>query len=901
MFLNFERVDFISSSTAECFIHVYKMAGSTGVSFKLVICLFALFYECVSLNFGQGKTYKYTYETIVNFNEAVSSGKSVGFQLTTEFEIRAVFRAGDTQLLKVQITTASVSSFSRRDVKGELVKLLKYPIYFEYTDGVVGKIYASEVESVFCANIKKGLLSLFQLQETEGQRDEVDVSGECSAYYAVSGGRITKTKQNCQNVEIAGEFVNVNKMFGVSSDNTFVTHYDTADGVIKSATGSSRHSIIINARPQLNAAVVAIQRLNYISEAVGTAEVATNSIQDALDLLYKDEPKKYQEMLLPSGPEVQECLENCEKPVSILQSVKEDLTSDKLSKIVSGKAFLKLLRAFRNSGKSTIEEVLTHQDSYYIVKQLIDVGAATQTPAAHASMMELISFMDESAIDYPERFILASAFATHPGEYLLKDMLELMKKKVPNENLRKSVALGMGAIVNSFCKPYGNCLDYHIIVDYVNYLESEVKSCEEEECKLLYIRSAGNSGLPKFLPLLLDQAQNSKSSTVSLTAIQALRRLQINAYREEIIPVLKYIFHQNKRNYDSSVRIAALEILLQNGLSTGELCNIVLSAMYDQTEFEVSTYLIKRLQDLSESDPKFRSRLSSVLADPRVNNYYLFAQKGKSSAFTGYLAVTSGTNCTYGLYQENTKTGVMKKSAMVVNVLNKLATQPLLTFGIYAEGIEALVGDAAEGEESVEATAGLSLTMMDVLLRPVEFFRGMSGLMSAVWNAPSEPVSALQGNLLLQDYSHKIHLSNGLIVDASVLGVASIDLSGSISISLWYKNSHSVITNSGAMVVEGSLQIDSRELRSGIKFSTESEAFIDFQTDVDFAEMPVKMCLQMKRPPISASQSVEKFEKSRYLNKRLTIRKKKSTATPPVSYFINEKNSYMCTTMDPDQ
>jgi hypothetical protein len=38
-------------------------------------------------------------------------------------------------------------------------------------------------------------------------------------------------------------------------------------------------------------------------------------------------------------------------------------------------------------------------------------------------------------------------------------------------------------------------------------------------------------------------------------------------------------------------------------------------------------------------------------------------------------------------------------------------------------------------------------------------------------------------------------MSNGLIVDANVLGVASIDLSGKVSISLWYKNSHSVITN----------------------------------------------------------------------------------------------------------
>lgn len=41
---------------------------------------------------------------------------------------------------------------------------------------------------------------------------QIDVAGECSAYYAVYGGRITKTKQNCQNVEIAGEYENVNKV-----------------------------------------------------------------------------------------------------------------------------------------------------------------------------------------------------------------------------------------------------------------------------------------------------------------------------------------------------------------------------------------------------------------------------------------------------------------------------------------------------------------------------------------------------------------------------------------------------------------------------------------------------------------------------------------------------------------
>ena len=70
-------------------------------------------------------------------------------------------------------------------------------------------------------------------------------------------------------------------------------------------------------------------------------------------------------------------------------------------------------------------------------------------------------------------------------------------------------------------------------------------------------------------------------------------------------------------------------------------------------------------------------------------------------------------------------------------------------FGIYASGLESLLGEEPDpdaGEE--EATAGLGLSILDVLLPPVEFFRGSGGLMSAVWNAPSEPVSALQVSIV---------------------------------------------------------------------------------------------------------------------------------------------------------
>lgn len=65
--------------------------------------------------------------------------------------------------------------------------------------------------------------------------------------------------------------------------------------------------------------------------------------------------------------------------------------------------------------------------------------------------------------------------------------------------------------------------------------------------------------------------------------------------------------------------------------------------------------------------------------------------------------------------------------------------------GIFAAGMEGLLGEEVEeGQEEVVPTAGLALDLVDVSLPPITFFTGQGGLMSAIWNAPSEPVSALQ-------------------------------------------------------------------------------------------------------------------------------------------------------------
>jgi len=49
--------------------------------------------------------------------------------------------------------------------------------------------------------------------------------------------------------------------------------------------------------------------------------------------------------------------------------------------------------------------------------------------------------------------------------------------------------------------------------------------------------------------------------------------------------------------------------------------------------------------------------------------------------------------------------------------------------------------------------------------------------------------------VLLQDHSERIHLTNGLIAELDILGVLSLALDGSLSVSIWNKNAHSLIKN----------------------------------------------------------------------------------------------------------
>lgn len=867
------------------------------------------------LQFKVGNVYQYSYSTSTLFNEVntetkaagttADTQKDVGIHMAVDFNIVPMVASADSQFLQLKVTSAKFTSAARPTEERELNFMLKYPAYFELTGDSIERVYVVEGDPVFSTNVKKGIMALFQLRQEAGERTEIDVCGECQVSYAVmSPTSISKTKVNCQNMEIAGQFSTPNKVLGLTVWNKATMHYELKDGIVNRATGTTRLVSYLNLRTSLNGGVISSQKVSLENTAKQDV-AAVASVEEAVAQAEKEVGRSLLMSLLPSESEIQQCTENCKSPKELVGQLHDDLVKEKLATLDSAKAFIKVLRAFRDSGKTTIAEILTSPDSYYIVPQLIDITAAAQTRPAQEALLDLLSFEDEDAVEHPERYLFAAAYSTHPSEALIKDLLGILGKKVPSDTLQESLLLGLGSILHTYCQVGDQC-QKPVVKEARHLLVSGLKDCGEPSCQGMYLRALGNAGLGNTVPDIMKYAEMPSTPLVAFTAINAVRRMHRQFIDDSVKQAMLRIFHQSQAQYDSSVRAAALEVLLKNQPSPQVVRDILLSAI-EQKHFEFSTYVYNSVIDAAGTDSTVRDTLKMVLKDPAVNNYNVHSQKGKSSIFTNFLAKTSDINATYSMYIENSNSGIMKKSGMDVNFLGKLLKQPFMKFGIFAEGLESLVGEAEGGESAddsaaaeVEPMAGMTFTLMDVLLRQIEFFRGSAGLMSAVWNAPSDLTSALQGNLLLQDHSQRVHLSNGLIVSVDVLGVLSMDLSGYVSISLWNRNCEALIKNSGALYVEGTMKLDSSLVESGLVFSGEGEAAIDFTTDADFYEMPLKLCMQMIRPQFTFLQNVSKYEALKSV-RRLWKKSVTTTVIPAESYFLNEANSAECRAMKAEQ
>lgn len=374
----------------------------------------------------------------------------------------------------------------------------------------------------------------------------------------------------------------------------------------------------------------------------------------------------------------------------------------------------------------------------------MDMLAGIQTDESYMAFRTTMNFTDDEHVDNIERYLQSLSVGSRPRQSIISHLLETFKgDEVSNEKIRETLIHTISSMANKFANLPGQDYGSQVVKDVRDFLMKSIDECNEDSCKMVYIRGLQNLQSPDTLDKLMELALK-ESYKVSVAAMKALSRLHKNdlsARKQDF----KRIFYQRQKKFDTSARTLALDILLRLDPDTIDVIEFVEHLKSADTAYEVKQYLVQQLRMMAEQCSSFNELLMTVLRnDPKVFNWNTYgALKGLSTAlsrkFSQYPAFNSSV-----LSVQEIKGGVLKRGNMDLMMEYEEEKFSAFTLGLFAGGLSSFVSNDEEEDpnEDTTATAGMELAIQGNYLRPLVFFKGQGELMGHVWSGTaSEPTS----------------------------------------------------------------------------------------------------------------------------------------------------------------
>ncbi|CAL8328895.1 unnamed protein product [Merluccius merluccius] len=872
----------------------------------LLLCTAALPSECKKdvasgPRLDNHQLYKFDYRAEVLLDRAGGSGRSsAGYRITSDVSVHLVWRdpgSKDDQLIQLAISNVGVESAAHGSAKDNILQgstaeslmgkgplgALTRPFMVHLRNGKVKAFYARRAEPATVKNLKRGLASLLQVQLNTGKVIENDVSGRCTVTYRAARGQVTRTKllDTCRTSETG--FTTHSKVLGVSKKASCVTVFTLSGGFIESAEAEEVHVLAANARRSASAKVISRQSLRLVGRAAGPLEVPGKDVARVVASVDAN--------LAAVGVVAEQVESQCKGCPTLLehwQANKAQFEPERLSKAMAPRSFLALIQVIRKATKEEVLKVLKSA-SKTALPQVVDAVTSAQTPASLDAMLSFLNFTDAKGLVLQERFLYACGFASHPNQRMLQALLDIHKGKIGSSEIKESVVIIMGALVNKLCHK-GGCNSPTVVQVKKMILEGPDSTEVEAEVQM-FLLALKNSLLPEAIPIFTRYAESTVGAycTVSLSALQ---RYDITLITPEVKRMVNRIYHQNRRIYEKNVRAAAADVIMSSNPSYEHVRNVLLSI--GNLPHEMNKYMVSKIQDILRFHLPASKVVRQAMKDMISHNYNRFAKVGSSSSYSGFMAKTADVCSTYSLDILYSGSGIMRRSNMNIYGASRGATLHGLQVAIEAQGLETLIAATPdEGEQDLESYAGMSALLFDVQLRPVTFFKGYSDLMSKIFSMSGEPMNVVKGLILLSDHSEVIHLQSGVKASAEFQGGLAIDISGGMEISLWYRESKTSVNNRGALVVTGNVTVDMDFARAGVEVSFETEASLDFITTVQFSEYPFLVCIQMDKATFPFREYLTKYQ-SVPSGRSAVSRKGKEQLVPGSEFPLHQENSNMC-------
>ncbi|XP_032301358.1 microsomal triglyceride transfer protein large subunit-like [Coturnix japonica] len=862
------------------------------------ICLFCCSFLSTAkgspwaLSFQPGMLYQYHYALAVQLDPMAGPAlPGVWLRAQAVVRMHQLHRdsSGD-ELLQVQIQDLKAlqehegAEGSPTDIalNKEVQAELQKPVFISWSSGKIKALYGDEKESTLIANLKRGVVSLLQLQLHSGTIVEEDASGSCQVTYTVSNHSIEKIKDllSCTKPKIG--HASVNNMFGIQWQPSSRSLYVVKDSLLQSVLAEESHALSLVLRSTTGVKISSRQELKLVSS---TPIPAVADEQNLENMPAGTEGQRHP-LAIASLPFRRSCT-HCASLRAYLKTFDSQQAKMDVSKAATTWQFQRFIQMLRSAKKRDVLQLLKRAPEE-MLPFVVEAAVAAQTVPALAALSDFLDFSKKPR-SLLETFLYAAAFSPRPTKELLSLVLDKLDGKQMAPEVWDTGMVALGSLVGKMCQQ--QLCGLQEVERGMETILTGLRSAKKEHETVTHLLALGNAQLPTTIPTLLEHAEKGPTA-VAAAAISALRQFPAWHITSEVKKAMRRIFHEKWKSYEKTCRLAAAEILLDNTPLPMDVINILLAT--HQLDTEAAAFLLLKVQSsLHANHHPARKIINDIMRDPWVNNYNHFSKAGVSSSFSGPLTATKELLSTFGLDLLFLEGGILRKSVSDFSLFSHDWHLRAAQVTIEAQGIESMLGEnTLEGEEGPELMAGMSAIFFDVQLRPVIFFQGYTDLMAKVLLSSGEPTSVVKGNLLLMDHHQVIPLQSGLQAVVKVQGGLGLDISANMDVNIWEQELKTSVNTRGSITIDFQAELDAPFLQTTLRSQSEAETSIYFDTILRFSSSPVLMCLQLREEQVPYREIFTISTSAG--NQSSTIRKGRQGTLPAREFALHQANSEMC-------
>uniref|UniRef100_A0A8C7XLB9 Vitellogenin domain-containing protein n=1 Tax=Oryzias sinensis TaxID=183150 RepID=A0A8C7XLB9_9TELE len=503
-------------------------------------------------DFSAGKTYVYKYEASIMSGLPDEGLARAGLNVSSKILISAVHE--NTYMLKpLELIINEYNGIWPKDHPEPVGKLtaamtpeLNIPIKFEYSNGVVGKVFAPEGVSDLVLNFYRGFLNILQLniKKTHNVYDlqEAGTQGVCKTLYSVNedvkADRILLTKtrdmNHCQE--------RISREMGLA----YTEKCDECQKESKNLRGSTSYRYILKPVPSgimiLEADVNELIQFSPVSEHYGAAQTETRQTLVFLEIQKSPIAPVSAEYHHRGSLKYEFSKEFELSPLQLVKVTDERAQTEELlnhlvthnAEKVNDHAPLKYLELIQLLRLARYEDLEVLWSKYRNMPShrfwLLEAIPAIGTSAAVRFIKEKFQAEDLSVAEAVRTLVAAVHMVkANPESIKLFETLTEDNKIDANPVLREIVFLGYGTMIYKYCEESDVCP-----VEYIKPIQkrlSEAVSKGETEDIILYVKVLGNAGHPSSLKSITKimpihgTAAASLPIPVHIEAIMALRNI----------------------------------------------------------------------------------------------------------------------------------------------------------------------------------------------------------------------------------------------------------------------------------------------------------------------------------------------------------------------------------------